>query len=428
MPSGGPESAPLSRREVVGAAVAGSVAIALAPGHGRAKKRKRPVINLSANQILAPGPVQVSGKHFDAGRKVTLVLNPGGATIGTAKTSKKGSFKKNIVLPDGVPVATGDYQVVATAKGKQASADLRVGVPTGSPVALGMFIPNVPTDNSEWARVTGQIGWDPKIVMWYQSWGGTNSALDLTLLNWVRNRGAVPMITWESWNPANGVTQPQYRLNQLDANFGSYIDTWAAGLASWGDPVYLRWGHEMNGNWYPWAADVNSNTAADYRDFWDTLRARFDTQGATNVQFVWCPNVEYPGSTPLADLFPGSNKVDWLGVDGYNWGDKPGYGGWKSFTQVFGPTLATLDTLAPGRPVIIGETASAPTGGSKPTWITDAMLDAIPLAFPQVRAMVWFNEDKECDWRVNSSPSSLDAFSSALVNRYWHGDAPTDGS
>ncbi|MFM8594012.1 MAG: endoglucanase, partial [Chloroflexota bacterium] len=66
--------------------------------------------------------------------------------------------------------------------------------------------------------------------------------------------------------------------------------------------------------------------------------------------------------------------------------------------------------------------------GSKPTWITDAMLDAIPLAFPQVRAMVWFDEDKECDWRVNSSPSSLDAFSSALVNRYWHGDALTDGS
>ena len=417
-----------SRRLVVGAAVAGTISHALTATPIHAKKGKKPSITLDATQILSPGPVQVSGKNFPSGRKVTITLSPGGQVIATAKASKKGKFKRNIVLPGGVPTTTGTYDVIASAKGGSATASLIIGVPTGDPVALGMFIPEVPTNDAAWTSVTNKIGWDPTIIMWFQAWGGTNSTLNTSQLDWVRARGATPMITWESFDPAGGVIQPAYRLDVLDTNYGAYIDTWAAGLAAWGHPVYLRWGHEMNGDWYPWAASVNGNTAADYVSFWNTLRGRFAAQGATNVQFVWCPNVSYTGSTPLADVFPGSSAVDWLAVDGYNWGSKPGFGGWKSFANVFGPTLAQLNVLAPGRPVLIGETASADGGGDKSSWIAEALLDAVPLAYPQIRALVWFDEDKECDWRVNSSPEALESFASAVANRYWHADAPLDGS
>ena len=36
-------------------------------------------------------------------------------------------------------------------------------------------------------------------------------------------------------------------------------------------------------------------------------------------------------------------------------------------------------------------------------------------ANPRVVGAVWFNADKEADWRIDSSPSSLQAFQAAMA-------------
>jgi hypothetical protein len=64
---------------------------------------------------------------------------------------------------------------------------------------------------------------------------------------------------------------------------------------------------------------------------------------------------------------------------------------------------------------MIGEFASSELGGDKGAWIRDAGA-RIPSAYPQIKAFIWFNMNKETDWRVESSTNSLNAFKSAFVS------------
>jgi beta-mannanase len=248
----------------------------------------------------------------------------------------------------------------------------------------------------------------------------------------VARRGAVPMITWEPFDPGAGLDQPEYRLASLCSLPGSetgsahdaYIDDWAVRLAAYGQPVLLRFAHEMNGTWYPWAEQANGNQAGDYVAAWNCVRARFAVAGASNVGWVWSPNVDYSGATPLSQVFPGDGAVTWVALDGYNWGTTRPDQGWKTFAQIFGWSILQVDLLS-NRPMMIAETASTEQGGNKAAWIQDAMLRQIPMNYPQVRALVWFNENKETDWRITSSPVAKQAFASAVNHGYWKASLAT---
>ncbi|UCD35319.1 MAG: hypothetical protein JSU90_00380, partial [Nitrospiraceae bacterium] len=64
-------------------------------------------------------------------------------------------------------------------------------------------------------------------------------------------------------------------------------------------------------------------------------------------------------------------------------------------------------------PVMIGEMACTGAGGDKARWITDA-LHVIEKRFPRIGALIWFDVQKECDWRIGSSSESLEAFRSGM--------------
>jgi beta-mannanase len=106
------------------------------------------------------------------------------------------------------------------------------------------------------------------------------------------------------------------------------------------------------------------------------------------------------------EYYPGDDYVDWTCVDGYNWGSTNG-GGWQSFHDVFEDIYATLATK--NKPILIGEMASTEEGGDKAAWI-DAIVPALQNDFPLIKALVWFDIDKETDWRISSSPASEAAF------------------
>lgn len=258
------------------------------------------------------------------------------------------------------------------------------------------------------------------IVMWYQQWGMTDGSqyLQSDWMNEVRTHGSIPLVTWEPWDPFQGVNQPAYALQQIiDGMYDDYILTWAQASIAWGHPYFLRFAHEMNGNWYPWSEQANGNTPGQFALAWQHVHNLFTTQGVTNVTWVWCPNVVYPGSTPLQELYPGDAFVDWVGMDGYNWGSNQGHV-WQSFCSVFQQTYQELLSLTT-RPLMIAETASAEQGGNKANWITDAFVTQLPHYFSSVRAVTWFNENKETDWRIESSPTAQNAFATAIQSNLY---------
>jgi beta-mannanase len=292
-------------------------------------------------------------------------------------------------------------------------------------LALGAYIVNAPGDPSQIDAFTGMVGVAPGIVMWYQDWVTTgNSAFDPIKMDAAASRGAMPMITWEPWDASAGPNQPAYSLSAIVAGaHDAFIHQWARDAAAWGKPLYLKFAHEMNGNWYPWAANVNGNTAAQYIAMWAHVHTIFRQEGAINARWVWSPNVAYPGSTPFAQVYPGDKMVDWVGLDGYNFGTSQSWSQWTSFADVFGPSYDSVARIA-SKPMLIGETASAEVGGDKAAWITQGLLRDLPARFPRLRAVIWFDEDKETDWRVNSSSATLAAFRTVAASPTYRGYLP----
>ncbi|HEX6555930.1 MAG TPA: glycosyl hydrolase [Ktedonobacteraceae bacterium] len=284
------------------------------------------------------------------------------------------------------------------------------------PIVFGAYIWGAPQDPAKIDEFTRMVGRLPAIIMWYQDWVHPGEKeFDPILMNAVVTRGAIPMVTWEPWNDRAGSFQPAYSLRAIIAGaHDTYIRQWAHDAHTWGRPFYLRFAHEMNGNWFPWSPGINGNSLAEYVVAWRHVVNIFREEGATNVQWVWSPNVTYPGITPFARLYPGDNYVDWVGLDGYNGGpalSQP----WQSFSQIFLPSYEMLVTMT-NRPMMIAETASAEIGGNKAAWIKQSLLVDLPSEFPRIRAVIWFNENKETDWRVNSSLQSLTAYRQMVMS------------
>jgi beta-mannanase len=286
-------------------------------------------------------------------------------------------------------------------------------VPAAGSSYLGAFTPGGPYDLRALDAFATDAQRRPDVVMWFQGWGAGQAAFDPVAAATVKARGAVPMITWEPWDWQAGLTQPAYTLDSIaGGGHDLYLRTYATAVASYGGPVLLRFAHEMNAAHYPWSEQVNGNGPGDYVRAWRHVHDVFTAAGAGNVGWVWSPSITHAATAPLSGLYPGDAYVDWVAADGYNGGTALPWGGWLSFRQLFGPTLDELAALAPTKPQMIGETASAEQGGSKATWITE-MFQYLATR-PAVRAAVWFDESKEADWRITSSETARAAFARAV--------------
>ncbi len=81
--------------------------------------------------------------------------------------------------------------------------------------------------------------------------------------------------------------------------------------------LYLA--HEMNGNWYPWSLGSTPN---EYILAWRHVYTIFSNKGleSTRLQWIWCVNNEDFGNYTAENYWVGDNYVDWIGIDGYNFG------------------------------------------------------------------------------------------------------------
>jgi beta-mannanase len=287
-------------------------------------------------------------------------------------------------------------------------------IPAG-PVAIGVYRPEYPDDMRS-LDAYEQSGSSPvALVHWYAVWGGWKAEFNRANLEVVRRRGAVPMITWEPWAAVPSDPAWSLRGRILSGQSDAYIHAWARGLAEYGGPVLLRFAHEMHNQTYPWAIGVNGNTAEDYVATWRYVHAIFVEEGATNVRWGWNPNTMAGTRRPTYEaiyrsLYPGDDVVDWVGLDIYNAGSAlDDWGGWRTFAEALTDPYDALQAIT-SKPVILAEVGSAETGGAKADWIRAAFTDLHSGRFSAVRALVWFDIDKEERWALHSSPDALSAW------------------
>ncbi|WP_197501959.1 glycosyl hydrolase [Mycobacterium sp. 1164985.4] len=240
--------------------------------------------------------------------------------------------------------------------------------------------------------------------------------LPVALLDEAVSAGCRPELTWEPWDPNAGKVQRAYTAAEIaGGRYDSYVSGWAKQAASYGQQFLLRFAHEMNGDWYPWSAGAPGGSPEDYVAAYRRVRGIFDEAGAKNVEWVWCPNAIINGNVEaISRSYPGNDFVDVVGIDGYNFGDRPGHR-WTEPADLFGDTLALVTQLAPGKSVWINEVGCGDQGGDKARWI-EAFLGW--LVTTDVRGLIWFEVDgrpDEPDWRLTSSPVTTAAAKSALA-------------
>ncbi len=254
----------------------------------------------------------------------------------------------------------------------------------------------------------------PDYVMFYRDIGRgyPRSGIDV-----IRKVGATPIISFELWNWHKPKVKHLPKI--VAGDYDDYFRKWASDAKTDGQPVFLRFGFEFNGDWFSWGGEPELFVKA-----WRRARGIFREVGADNVKWVWCPNIT---SHPSGDgnsmhrYWPGVELVDWVGVDGYNWGD--GYREWHrwtSFEKLYEGVLADLTRRYPGKPIMVAETGCPEDDDDptrKATWIREA--HAYLSRRSAVRAVVWFNYDKrregELNFRVDSSVGAMAAFNKTFA-------------
>jgi hypothetical protein len=208
--------------------------------------------------------------------------------------------------------------------------------------------------------------------------------------------GTVPLISWR------GVPYQ----NILGGGSDPIIKAAARNLAKLQQPVFLRWGWEMNGNWYPWAGPNNDDKPQLYAECWRYLHRIFAQQGAHNVAWVWSINWNNrpPTATNRFQLYyPGDSYVDWVGLSGYNLSH-------ESPQTLYDPLY---NAYGARKPVFITEVAASDFGGiTKGDFIRK--FTAYVAARPAIGAVAWFDTDTHPDapynWRVDANADSLAAY------------------
>ena len=281
---------------------------------------------------------------------------------------------------------------------------------------LGIYRLHEVIDEAGVSAIETECGLPLHMLSVYRAWNECRIEADLPWLERLRGSCRDLLLTWEPWRLPERSNlhpeQPDFSLEQLlSRRYDEYIRAFARVLSTFPQTIYLRPMHEMNGNWYPWCGRVGRNSSELFISAWHHIRDLFGGHVSTNIKWVWSPYAlsfpDEPGNA-ITRYFPGDDAVDWVAVDGYNWGRARPEIGWQSFEQIFGAAYSAITAIS-RRPLMIAETGCAEEGGDKAQWVREAFA-SLKNRFGRVEILVWFDVDKECDWRMASSPESLNAF------------------
>ncbi len=274
----------------------------------------------------------------------------------------------------------------------------------------GMYEKDLPTNssNKRLNEIKSQYGKTPGVWMRFMRVGND---LDVTGCNALLAQGITPMITLEPYNDTiTGKYYGQYD-NVIAGNYDDYWRKFADQVKQVKGTIFLRYAHEMNGNWYDWDGyhnKKNSYAPKKYVLAWQHIYNIIKTQKqVTNILWNWCTN---GGSVPNetwnqhVNYYPGDAYVDWIGFDSY---DKP-YNytptRYQTVAQTFGTVYAKLSSIAPDKPILIAEFASENDSNETDPHKADFFSQGGDLFdnYPRVHAFSYFNVAKFNSGRWNN--------------------------
>ncbi len=316
-------------------------------------------------------------------------------------------------------------------------------------------------------------------------WGEQTFPLNNVKL--ISRHGSIPLIFWSPWDEPYSEDDGPDKFSLIEISAGkwdAYIDKWADAARDFGHPIMVSFANEMNGTWFPWSGyfygggdhagpattpyplptpypvapppeTASTPTATPvpatppppykgpfagpetfkkaYRHVVDRVRAR----GARNVIWVFhVMNYSIPQEewNEMAQYYPGSDYVDWVGLSVY--GEQYSEDPWCAFGPLVrwhagekGGPYDELCALDPQKPFMLTEwgVGEFPKKGNKADFIADA-LGSMQKNMPRLKAAIfwherWQNEDGTySNLRADSTVESLKAFRQGTAKPFWLGE------
>lgn len=276
---------------------------------------------------------------------------------------------------------------------------------------IGAFISDAP-DRSLIDKFKEAFKKRPALIVLFVDWSHfpNEDALDAMF-----SQEIAPLITWEPWDAIskNGINPDAILSGQYD----EYIRAFAKKLELKKRRIYLRFAHEMNGDWYPWSGAHWG--PEKYIQVTRYIHRKFNDEGVREIRWIFSINAEnVPATNHYFLYYPGDRYVDYIGLDGYNWGETKSWSRWRSFKNIFQSIYLEIIKRYK-KPVIITEFASTSKGGDKAVWIREAMREIKKMSY--VRYALYFNIDKETDWAIPPKSREALEFKRQLMDDYFLG-------
>ncbi|MGN6380261.1 MAG: glycoside hydrolase family 26 protein [Gaiellales bacterium] len=204
-----------------------------------------------------------------------------------------------------------------------------------------------------------------------------------------------PLLSWSAAPKTNAAAI-------ISGSQDAIIKNAATQLKASGRTIYLRPFYEFD---QPQGHPRYIGTPAQVIAAWQHTYNVFQSVGATNVKFVWCPMAFDYAKGVAQQFWPGASYVDYVAADGYNF---PNQKSWKTFDKLFLP--AYNYSVQVGKPFFVAETASPGADSRTPQWITDAQTWAA--SHTNTAAIVYFDSvsPKGFDFQLLAHPAAFTAY------------------
>jgi mannan endo-1,4-beta-mannosidase len=256
---------------------------------------------------------------------------------------------------------------------------------------LGIYEQGTPPSYQPITDFAKAVGKEPNLIAWFSGWA---QPFPSSFAATVHAHHEIPFVQIDpTYASVSGIA---------DGDYDSYLRSYADAVRSFGHAVVIGFGHEMNAPWYSWGyGHVPPQT---FVAAWRHIVSLFRAQGADNVTWLWTINQDRSNTGPIANWWPGSRYVTWVGIDGYYFRPK------DTFNTVFGQTIDQVRKLT-SKPVLLSETAVGPRVGQ---------FAKIGDLFAGMRrydtlGLVWFDKDQHGgiyhqDWRIEGDAVAEAAF------------------
>lgn len=253
---------------------------------------------------------------------------------------------------------------------------------------LGVFDPS---------QNSGQLAWKQKsdIQAYELSW----SAPEQRLSELLSNTGAAqyPLLYWQpEWGNQDRLIDslglwPAIYQGHLDGFLKRSADRFVA----FAKPIFLHFAQEPDNPSAPWYRP-DEQADEDFIKAWRYLHHFMRQEGASNLIWVYRPW----RAESAQRFFPGQDYVDWLAVNGSNYGPSLGADQWYSFEEIYAPYHRSL-LFKSGLPVMISHFGTLGSSVAAQQWFQSARA-SLKAHFPEVQALIFNAEARDKDLPKNS--------------------------